>query len=195
MFTWTSLGLEQHPAGISAKLCVERGVEVWGFKSWKCWLLLGAAVVYPPPSFGSVEQWLWSCSALCHASLECWSVRLEHHKHTARVLGSRVLDPAVSTCACLSLVWAGGACSPLCLSHQKVPECCHELAVASLKLSVFLGWRNLSWLGGSGGVEVEFGELCQIVNIPYKQETWWFLGSLQHLRGVMVLLLTSTLAK
>lgn len=44
-------------------------------------------------------------------------------------------------------------------------------------------------------VVVEFGELCQIVNIPYKQETWWLLGSLQHLRGVMVLLLTSTLGK
>lgn len=28
-FTWTSLGLEQHPAGILAELCVEGGVEVF----------------------------------------------------------------------------------------------------------------------------------------------------------------------
>lgn len=66
--------------------------------------MLGAVVVYPSPSFGSVEQRLWSCSALCHASLKCWSVWLEHQKHTARVLGSRVLGPAAGTCGCPSLV-------------------------------------------------------------------------------------------
>lgn len=68
--------------------------------------MLGAAVVHPSPSFGSGEQWLWSCSTLCHASLKLWSVQLEHHKHTARVLGSRVLSSvaAAATRGCLSLV-------------------------------------------------------------------------------------------
>lgn len=28
-FTWISLGLEQHPAGILAKLCMEASVEVF----------------------------------------------------------------------------------------------------------------------------------------------------------------------
>lgn len=95
---------------------------------------MGAVVTYPYPSFGSMEQQLWSCSALCHAALKLWSVR--HHKHSARVLGSRGLS-AAATCGCPSLVGAGSSFSPLCLSHQ-----CHELAVVSLKLSVFTGMEE-----------------------------------------------------
>lgn len=76
----------------------------------------------------------------------------------------------------------------LCLSWKcflpvvSLPPECHEVTVVSLNLSVLLGWRSLSWFGGAGGVEVEFGELCKIVDIPYKQQTWWFLSFLQHLR-------------
>ena len=33
MFTWASLGLEEHLARILAKLYVEIGAEVWVFKS------------------------------------------------------------------------------------------------------------------------------------------------------------------
>lgn len=86
-----------------------------------------------------------------------------------------------------------------CCRHSNpvssLPPKCHKVALVSLKVSVLLGWRNLSWLGSAAGVDVEFGELCQIVDVPYKQQTWCFLGSLQHLRGVIVLLLTSTLGK
>lgn len=67
-------------------------------------IMLGAVVVYPSPSFGSVEQQLWSCSSLCQAALKRWSVRLEHHKHSAGVLGSRVLSPAAGTRGCPSVV-------------------------------------------------------------------------------------------
>lgn len=35
--------------------------------------MLGAVVIYPSPSFGSVEQQLWSCSSLCQAALKRWS--------------------------------------------------------------------------------------------------------------------------
>lgn len=66
--------------------------------------ILGFVVVYPSPSFGSVEQQLWSCCSLCQAALKRWSVWLERHKHSARVLGSRVLSPAAGTRGCPSLV-------------------------------------------------------------------------------------------
>lgn len=150
MFTWASLGLEEQPAGILAKLYVDIGVEVWVFKSWKRQLMLGAMVVYLSQSFGSVEELLMSCTVLCHTFLKWQSVWLEHHKHPARVLGAPVLVNAVaeSTPGEPSLVFTWRAFSLLCLSHQNVPKCCHKLTVVSLKQSFpGVGESQLTWWG------------------------------------------------
>lgn len=56
-------------------------------------------VVYPSQSFGSVEQLLLSCTALCHAFLKWQSVWPERHGHTTRVLGALVLISAVAESA------------------------------------------------------------------------------------------------
>lgn len=105
--------------------------------------------------------------------------------------------PCPQLCCCCSHSWLSlsGLSWKSFLPLVSPPPKCHKVAVVCLKLSVLLGWRISVDLVGTAGVEVEFGQLCQIVDVPYKQQMWWFLGSLQHLRGVMVLLLTSTLAK
>lgn len=95
----------------------------------------------PRPSFGSVEQRLWSCSTLCHTSLKRRSVWLEHHKQSACVLGSRGLSPCCCRHSWLSL---SGLSWELFLPIVSLPPKYLELAVVSLKLSVLLGQSNLN---------------------------------------------------
>lgn len=53
--------------------------------------MLGAVVVYPSPSFGSVEQQLWSCSSLCQAALKRWSTTNTLHLPWAPVSSALLL--------------------------------------------------------------------------------------------------------
>lgn len=74
-------------------------LEIWVFKSRKWQLILGTVVFYSPSQpLGSAKQLPSSCTVLCHAFLKWWGVLLEHHKHTACVLGAPALvSPAAES--------------------------------------------------------------------------------------------------
>lgn len=78
--------------------------------------MLGFVVIYPSPSFGSVEQQLWSCSSLCQAALKHWSVWLEH-TNTLHVSWAPVSSALLLALVVVPLWFE---LSPCCVSHQSV---------------------------------------------------------------------------
>lgn len=84
-------------------------------------------------------------------------------------------SPCPHLCCCWKCCWIAlsgfhlkGFLAVVSLTPKCALTCCHKLTVVPLKHSLLLEWGYLSWLGGDGAVEVEFGKLCETANIPHK---------------------------